>query len=129
VAARTLAAAGRRLHVIADPGLPPVDASAAALRHGVDVLVDNAAEHGAGTVTVRARPAAGAWALDVSDEGPGPSAGDGDLFRRRSETATGRGIGLALARSLADAEGGRLVLSRPGPGPCFTLLLPAADGG
>ncbi|MDQ1517813.1 MAG: hypothetical protein QOE80_3643 [Actinomycetota bacterium] len=124
----TLAAAGRRLHVIADPGLAPVDASAAALRHVVDVLVANAAEHGAGTVTVRARPAADAWALDVTDEGPGPSAGDGDLFRRRSESATGRGIGLALARSLADAEGGRLVLSRPGPGPCFTLLLPAADG-
>ena len=91
-------------------------------------LLENAAEHGAGTVTLRARPTAGALAVDVADEGPGP-APDGDLFRRRSPTAEGSGIGLALARSLAEAEGGRLVLSRPGPEPCFTVLLPAADAG
>jgi signal transduction histidine kinase len=122
-----LAGAGRPLRVIVDSGLPPVDASTAALRHVLDVLIENAAEHGAGTVTVHARPTAGALAVDVADEGPGPAASDGDLFRRRSETARGSGIGLALARSLADAEGGRLVLSRPGPEPCFTVLLPAAD--
>jgi len=123
----TLAAAGRRLHVIVETGLPPVEASAAALRHVLDVLVDNAAEHGAGTVTIHARPTAGALAVDVTDEGPGPPGPEEDFFRRRSETATGRGIGLALARSLTEAEGGRLVLARPGPAPCFTVLLPEAD--
>ena len=121
-----LAAAGRPLRVALESGLPPVDASAAALRHILDVLVENAAGHGAGTVTVRARPTAGALAVDVADEGTGPPAPD-DLFRRRSGAGGGRGIGLALARSLAEAEGGRLVLSRPGPAPCFTVLLPAAD--
>jgi len=123
-----LAAAGRPLRVAVDPDLPAVEGSAAALRHVLDVLLENAAEHGAGTVTLRARPTAGALAVDVADEGPGP-APDGDLFRRRSPTAEGSGIGLALARSLAEAEGGRLVLSRPGPEPCFTVLLPAADAG
>jgi signal transduction histidine kinase len=123
----TLAVAGRPLRVVVESGLPPVDASTAALRHVLDVLIENAAEHGAGTVTVRARPTAGALAVDVADEGPGPSPSGGDLFRRRSESAHGSGIGLALARSLADAEGGRLVLSRPGPAPCFTVLLPEAD--
>ena len=122
-----LAAAGRPLRVLADPGLPPVDASGAALRQVLDVLVDNAAQHGAGIVTVQARPLPGALAVEVADEGPGPPS-DGDaLFRRRSQAAHGTGIGLALARSLVEADGGRLVLSRRGPGPCFTIALPAAE--
>jgi signal transduction histidine kinase len=124
-----LAVAGRPLRVVVESGLPPVDASAAALRHVLDVLLENAAEHGAGTVTVSARATAGALAIDVADEGPGPPIPEEKLFHRRSQTALGRGIGLALARSLADAEGGRLVLSRAGPAPCFTVLLPGSEPG
>ena len=122
-----LAAAGRPLRIDTDAGLPTVRASAAAIGQVLDVLIGNAQQHGRGTVTVRARHAPRSIAIEVSDEGPGPSTDGHDVFRRRPESTTGRGIGLALARSLAEAEGGRLTLSRAGPSPRFTLLLPASD--
>ena len=121
-----LSGAGRSLRVSADPTLPGTPASAAATRQILDVLLGNAVRHGAGTVTVTARDADTAVAIDVADEGPGVTVPGDGLFRRRADQASGHGIGLALARSLAEAEGGRLVLTRPGPGPVFTLLLPAA---
>jgi signal transduction histidine kinase len=88
------------------------------------VLLDNAATHGAGTVVLTVRDAGAALAVEVADEGPGPADVDG-LFRRRTNGMNGHGIGLSLARGLAEAEGGRLGLSRARP-PVFTLLLPAA---
>ena len=119
----TFAAAGRSLTIHRDEEAPPSRASAAAVGQIIDVLVDNALTHGRGAVTVTLREAAGALAVDVADEGPGVSAG-ASLFTRRSPGAAGHGIGLALARDLAEAEDGRLQLSRPSP-PKFTLLLPA----
>ncbi|GLY65080.1 HAMP domain-containing sensor histidine kinase [Amycolatopsis taiwanensis] len=116
-----LAAQDRHLRITAD-NAPPPRASAAAIRQILVVLLDNAVAHGQGTVTVTARDAGHALAVDVSDEGSGIDP-EFDPFARRREPATGRGIGLALARSLAEAEGGRLWLSRPVP-PTFTLLLP-----
>ena len=93
--------------------------------HVLDVLVGNAAEHGSGTVTVRVRPAPGGLAIEVGDEGPGVAEDPEQVFARRAGSADGHGIGLALARSLAEAEGGRLLLQRPVPAPVFALLLPA----
>ncbi|WP_236796136.1 ATP-binding protein [Amycolatopsis sp. GM8] len=118
-----LAAGGRQLRIVVDD--PPAPrASEAAIRQILAVLLDNAVSHGRGTVTVTARDAGGAFAVDVSDEGPGIG-DDLDPFARR-ESGTGRGIGLGLARGLAEAEGGRLWLSRPAP-PTFSLLLPIDD--
>ncbi|MBN9098118.1 MAG: HAMP domain-containing histidine kinase [Pseudonocardia sp.] len=114
---------GRILTVRSDPPLPVTMASAAAVRQVLTVLLDNAAVHGRGAVSVSVRDAGGALAVDVADEGPGIEVPDAELFVRRSSRATGHGIGLALARSLAEAEGGRLRLTRPSP-PTFTLLLP-----
>ncbi|GAA4550450.1 HAMP domain-containing sensor histidine kinase [Pseudonocardia xishanensis] len=120
-----LLAAGRALRVTAEPHLPTAAASAAAVRQVVAVLADNAVRHGAGRVTVAVRDVGGALAVDVSDEGPGISGTN--LFTRRASRADGHGIGLALARSLAEAEGGRLALTRTTP-PTFTLLLPESAG-
>ncbi|MGR6967568.1 sensor histidine kinase [Geodermatophilus sp. URMC 61] len=120
-----LALHGRDLEVQVAPGVSDARASTAAVRQVLGVLVDNATTHGRGTVTVTVREASGAVAVDVSDEGPGVQDGEGDLFARRADQRHGHGIGLALARRLAEAEQGRLTLSRVTP-PVFTLLLPAA---
>jgi signal transduction histidine kinase len=119
-----LYAAGRTLRVSIEPVLPGTRASAAATRQILDVLVDNAVRHGAGAVTVTARAADTAIAVDVADQGEGVGVPADELFRRRAERAAGHGIGLALARALAEAEGGRLILTRAAPAPVFTLLLP-----
>jgi signal transduction histidine kinase len=120
-----LALHGRELEVRVDPGVPDARASTAAVRQVLGVLVDNATTHGRGTVTVTVREASGAVAVDVSDEGPGVQDPEGSVFAQRADRRDGHGIGLALARRLAEAEHGRLTLSRTSP-PVFTLLLPAA---
>jgi len=116
-----LAAAGRRLRIVVSPDVPATAASEPALRQVLGVLLDNALDHGRGTVAVTVRDAGQALAIDISDEGRITSADQ--MFVRRSPTAAGHGIGLALARSLTEADGGRLVLSRHAP-TTFTLLLP-----
>jgi signal transduction histidine kinase len=120
-----LGAAGRPLRFQLEGDLPSVSASEAAVTQVLDVLVANAAEHGSGTVKVRVRTAPGGLAIEVGDEGPGVAGDPERVFARRAGGAAGHGIGLALARSLAEAEGGRLLLQRPGPNPVFALLLPA----
>ncbi|MFC4048744.1 sensor histidine kinase [Actinomadura syzygii] len=119
-------AAGRSLALTVRRPLPPVVASSAAVTQILDVLLDNALTHGAGTITVTAYHSDPALAVDVMDEGPGPRPGD-DVFERRPATGSGEahGLGLSIARSLAHAEGGRLYLSRTDPA-VFTLLLPTS---
>jgi signal transduction histidine kinase len=117
-----LAAAGRRFHVEVDD-VPATRASGTAIAQIVDVLIDNAVNHGQGAVTVRVRGAGPGVAIDVADEGHGVQQ-DQRVFDRDSERADGHGIGLALARSLAQAEGGQLVLRRARPHPIFSLMLP-----
>ena len=124
-----LGEAGRTLRLSVPPALPRTSASAAATRQILDVLLANASRHGAGAVTVTAREADTAVAVDVADEGAGVRIPAEALFGRRTDRAAGHGIGLALARALAEAEGGRLVLTRAGPAPVFTLLLPATGAG
>lgn len=125
-----LAAHGRRLRVVIDDDLPDAVGSERAARQILDVLVANARTHGRGTVTVRVRDSAGVLAVDVEDEGGGISDGTDPFSRRSHATEDGHGIGLALARSLAEAEGGRLFVSRPRPHPRFTWLVarPARPG-
>ena len=97
-----LVAAGRSLSVRVDEGTPRVRVSATALLTVLDVLVDNAVQHGRGAVTIDATPAPPAGArIAIADEGR--LTVDPDmLFERRSSQAAGHGIGLALARSLGE---------------------------
>jgi signal transduction histidine kinase len=120
-----LAAMGRALRVDVPLDLPAARGSAAAVRQVLGVLLDNAAVHGSGTVTVRAYAAASGLIVEVEDEGAGLREPE-RAFERRSPAARGHGIGLALARSLAEADGGRLVVRRPGPAPVLALVLPGA---
>jgi PAS domain S-box-containing protein len=114
--------AGRRLVVKVDGPLPVVVASAAAVRQVLGVLIDNALQHGTGCIGVAARRLVGGLALEVSDEGRGlgtPGSGPAHLNR------DGNGMGLSLARSLAEAEGGRLVAGRAKSSPAVALVLPS----
>jgi signal transduction histidine kinase len=113
---------GRTLELAVEDELPVGHASAAAVRQVIGVLLDNAVTHGTGVVTLSVRDAGGALAIDVADEGPEPLDA-GLLFQRRADGTRRHGIGLSLARNLAEADGGRLLLSQPQP-PVFTLLVP-----
>lgn len=117
--------AGRTLEVAGDDLTVAARGSTAALGQVLDVLISNGLAHGAGTVQVRARPAAGGLVLEVSDDGDGVDDDDLPRLFQRHE-GTGHGIGLALARSLTEAEGGRLLLAAPRP-PCFHVVLAAAS--
>jgi signal transduction histidine kinase len=122
----TVRHAGRDLVVRdADQALD-VDASQAAIRQAVDVLIDNAVHHGEGPITVHATGLAdgSAASISVSDEGRGIPGDAEAIFRRRHPDARDHGIGLALARSLIEAEGGRLRLATAVP-PEFTIVVPA----
>lgn len=113
---------------------PPVSARPAAIGQALQVLLDNALEHGAGTITVTVRrldvegPRGSAWIrLCVADEGEGfdPAVLDAMPAPAGRETSSGRG--LPLARSLVEAEGGRVVVEGAAPGGVVCLLLPVAQ--
>lgn len=89
------------------------------------VLLDNAMHHGAGRVTVLFRDLGSFVAIDVADEGSVQARGE-ELFRSGQSGSDGLGIGLALGRSIAEAYGGRLSLTRREPTQ-FTLMVPLSS--
>lgn len=112
---------------------PPLRVRAAALGQALQVLLDNALEHGEGPIRVRVTPTlpdAGAPGVQVCvlDTGPGF---DTDVAlpataRDRGAAPVRGGRGLHLARSLIEAEGGRLVLSSSPEGTRACLVLPGS---
>jgi signal transduction histidine kinase len=119
-----LAVDGRPLHVRVLAPTVTARAATPVVEHITDVLLDNAHRHGEGAVTVTVRTAPGGAALDVEDCGEGLDGDPEAAFARRTGSGNGHGIGLSLARSLAQAEHGRLLVTRAGPNPVFTLILP-----
>ncbi len=117
------AAVGRPLRLDLEGSFDRPRVAEPAVREVLEVLMDNALQHGAGVVTLRARSAPGAVVIDVADEGRRRLDAT-RIFDRR--VGRGTGIGLALARTLTEAEGGRLLLDPPGPNPTFSVVLPVS---
>lgn len=118
-----LAAEGRPLRTAIDSQTPLAGASPPVIEEILEVLLDNAHQHGDGPVTIAIRDTGSFLTLDVADEGPGLGDDIEAAFARRSGAPDGHGIGLALARSLAAAEGGKLSASHTRAGARFTLTL------
>lgn len=89
----------------------------------VDILLDNALEHGRGTVTAEVCERDTHVAVRICDEGEILGEAAADIFGRGIDAGPRDGVGLRVGRELAEAMGGHLVLDRLPP-TTFTLMLP-----
>ena len=112
---------GQRDTVVADSAPVRAVISAATVTQVLDILIENAHEHGAGTITVSTGDVGDSVEVRVGDEGPRTL---GSEVLRRSP-GPGREVGLAVASDLAEAAGGHLSLDETSPTTCFVLLLPS----
>lgn len=111
-----------------------VKGSRGRLMQAVGNLVDNAIKYtpAGGSVRVALAPHRDGFAVTVQDDGIGiPEESQAHVFekfyRGANATAPGDGLGLALVQAIVSAAGGRLTLvSSPGHGSTFTLVLPRA---
>lgn len=121
----------RRVTIDLPADLPPVAFDAVLIERALANLLDNAAHHGRGTITVRARAQPGTIEVDVADEGPGLAPGTEAAVFRMFEQACegsrhgGAGMGLAIAKAIVEAHGGTIRVGTVAPhGACFTFALP-----
>ncbi len=117
------ARAGRALRVSIEAPLP-ARVSPGGVAQALDVLLENAIAHGAGTTRLQGLVSNGRSVLAVQDDGPGVQAGlEQAIFERNVSTAGSTGLGLPLARALVEADGGRLILAGTRPAR-FEIVLP-----
>jgi len=99
-------------------------------------LVDNAAQHAAGRVTLSAGVSGGQAVLAVEDDGHGVPADERDrVFERfvrldesRARASGGTGLGLAIVRETVQAHGGTVQVTAGALGGArFEVRLPATD--
>ena len=115
----------------------PTDASVYAqirresLEAALTNLVNNAREHGASRIDIRAAPHADQVEVRVEDDGPGISDGNRQrifepFFTTRRDQG-GTGLGLAISRSLILAAGGSIELAPAKTGAAFKITLAGVD--
>lgn len=116
--------AGRKMVLIGESRLQAY-VTPGGLAQVIATLLDNALMHGKGTVKIRRSQSARSVVIEVEDEGDGvPAELVSRIFERSvSGRPEGTGLGLALARTMAAADGGRIVLARRRP-PVFAVFLP-----
>ncbi len=114
----------RKLVVIGERGLRAY-VTPGGLAQVLATLLDNALMHGGGTVTLQTSQNSRSVVIEVRDEGKGvpPELASRIFERSVSGRPEGTGLGLALARTMAAADGGRVVLIKPKP-PTFAVFLP-----
>lgn len=118
--------ARRGLDLSCETGLS-VSVAPGRLEQAVSTLIENALIHGAGTTSITARGQRGYVLIEIRDEGPGvPEQLGQRIFVRDVTGGGGTGLGLPLARSLVEADGGRLELTRSCPA-AFTIFLSEAS--
>jgi signal transduction histidine kinase len=105
----------------------------AQLARAVTNLVENAARHATGRVSVALREDGDHAALIVSDDGPGIPPEDRErVFERftrlddaRTRSGGGAGLGLAITRDIVERHGGTIALAGArGGGTAVTVTLP-----
>jgi len=114
----------RKLVVIGERGLQ-AHVTPGGLAQVLATLLDNALMHGGGTVTLQTSQNSRSVVIEVRDEGKGvpPELASRIFERSVSGRPEGTGLGLALARTMAAADGGRVVLIKPKPA-TFAVFLP-----
>jgi signal transduction histidine kinase len=133
-----IAGSGRQIELQAADEVCPIDADPEALSVALRNLVDNALKYSPGCPTVWVQWGAenAHVAIRVRDRGVGIQAFERRaIFRkffRGTAAATanvkGSGVGLAMVRHIVAAHGGEIsVVSEPGEGSTFTILLPAGE--
>ncbi len=129
-------AAGRGVSLAAELPASELVASANAekVQRVLFNLIQNAIRHtpADGSVTVRARSAAGGVEVEVADNGEGIPAGDGErVFEAfyRGDAARGEdgaGLGLAISRAIVEAHGGKIWFEDGAPGTRVHFTLKSA---
>jgi signal transduction histidine kinase len=116
-----LRAAFAPLRIVMEGGGQALPLAAGGLEIVLGQLLQNAAEHGAGVVTLTAVPGG----LRVADDGWGISAGNRarifDAFFTTRRDQGGTGMGLAIARNLLAAHGGAISLGPSAAGAVFEI--------
>lgn len=119
------------VRVDARPDAITVRADSLRVRQVLDNLLANAVASSppGAEITVRVRADGERVEISVSDSGPGIALADqGRIFDagvRLDDSRSGSGLGLAISRAIAETHGGTLdVVSAPGEGATFTLVLP-----